>query len=225
MSDQTYPMTRVAANALVLATVMLAARLFAYVAGFVEGWRLETDLFALMFVATIVTAVCAIGTLLFGLGLMAQTLSGRAHPRYVSALAAIVVLWFASLLLPSSYRAGMIWSLWAGGVDERRLVDFAAAVRAHVAAPGPPRAVETNLHDLSRQLPQNTHGGLFSRFPPHADVGVTPDRVTISWGGLMVGVHGVAVVDQGSSPAAEPADRSWRYRRLSPRVFTFDYFD
>ena len=228
MTDSHYPMTRVAANALMLALVLLAARLFAYVVGFIEGWRLESDLFALLLIASIAAMVGTIGALLFGLGLVVQTVSGRAHPRYVSALAAIVVLLFASFLLPSSYRAGMVWSLWAAGVDESRLVDFAGAARALSAnaVPASPRSGKAlNLRDAALQPLQGSHRSVFDIFPRHASIDVAADRVVVRWGGALVGVHGVAIFDHGPLPPAEPADRSTRYRRLSPRVFTFDYFD
>ena len=228
MNDPHYPMTRVAANALMLALAVVAARLFAYVIGFVEGWRLESDLFVPLLIAGIAGMVGAIGTLLFSLGLVAQTLSGRAHPRYVSALAGIVVLLFASFLLPPPYRTGMAWSLWADGVDERQLVDFAAATRALPAnaVPGPPRSGKAlYLRDDALQPLQGAHRRIFDVFPSHAAIDITADRVVIRWGGLFVGVHGVAIVDRGPSPSVESADRSTRYHCLSPRVFTFDYFD
>ena len=224
MADASYPMTRVAANALMLALLLLVARLFGYAVDFVDGWRLDSDLFELTLVASIATLVGVLGAAFFGVGLLVQTLRGRAHPRYVTAFAVIVVLWFASLLLlPSPYRAGVTRSLWTGGVDERALVDFAAAVRALPAAPAHPGG-ELLLGSVALRSLQSAHRRIFDTLPHDASVDVAADRVDIHWGGLAIGVHGVSVADRGPSPAAEPAIGAVVHR-ISPRVFLFDHYD
>lgn len=225
MNDPAYPMTRVAANALMLALLLLAARLFVYVVGFVEGWRMASGLFELLIVAGIATWIGALGTVVFGLGLFVQTLRGRAHPRYISALVIMVALWFFSLLLPPAYRTGMTWSLWADGVDERSLVDFAAAARAQMAnaRPASPNR-ELLLGSTALQPLQNSHHAIFDKFPPSSNVDIAADSIDIHWGGFLIGIHGLTVFDRGPSPAQAPSDRRGRHR-VSPRVFTFDHYD
>lgn len=225
MTTTDYPMTRIAANALVLATLVLAARAVAFVVTFVAGWHFDTGLLLLVLLAGLATAVGVFGTAVFGFALVVQTLRRRVHPRYVTALVVIVALWIASFLLPPAYLSGMAWSLWAKGVDEKTLIDFAAASRARVPDAATSR-VDRELRFGSDRLRvlQNSHRRIFETLPRDARVFIAADSVNISWGGSMPGTFGLAVYDR-VEPSAISIEPSAQYRRIAPRVFVSQHHD
>lgn len=222
MTDENYPMTRVAANALVLATLVLAARLFAYAVAFVAGWRFGDDLMLLFVLATFAIAVGTLGTIVFGSALVVRTVQRRVHPRYVIALTVLVALWFVPFALPPPYLSGMTQSLRAADIDEAALVEFAAAARAQVAA-APPRVT----HELRRELRalRNSQPRIVDRLPPDTRVVVDENDVYVWWGNRATGAYGIRVFDRGEPPAGAPDTMSTRERRYTPRVLLTQYHD